>query len=637
MKEQNILAASKKNKHQPKNIFYLVSEYQGCAWYRCHVPGFELRKQGNYVVLEHQIDRSAIESFDVIVFQRQIHPAILNAINYANSLGKLTVYELDDDLWHLDRNNPAFEYWNNEERLRAAEACIRACQVVTTTTPYLAKQLSRFNPNVVVLPNMLPGYCWDVEPRRQRKDKVKIGWAGSNSHWSDLELISELVEQLLSDFPQVEFHLAGMTEYPFKDHERIIKQSSVRIEELAGLIKNFDIGLAPVVDSPFNRGKSDLKFLEYGMAWVPFIGSKVEPYVHTIEQGENGFIASNPKDWLKYTRRLVEDVSLRIEMTKKARKYAESRTMERSVWQWEKAYLIQGWEETRLLCGKGKNRMELEAKAMRVGKIPSITVPIEEFQATIPPRPQEKKVSIVMLTFNKLDYTKNCLEQLKKVTNDYELVFVDNASLDGTVDYLKKIDWAKVKLIANKENLGFAAGCNQGVEAADNELVCLLNNDTYPLAGWLDALVVALEPGVGAVGAKLLFPNGRIQHAGIAFSDGLVPFHPYYGAPYQIVPDWSCPTEVPGVTAACLLTTKSIWSEVEGMDTRYVGGQYEDVDFNLKLHQKGYRAIYQPRAVLVHYEHVSFGQDAPADSSMQKNLQRLVEKWGPILASQSGK
>lgn len=628
------MTTSRKSKHKPKNIFFLVSEYQGCAWYRCHVPGFELKRQGNYVVLEHQIDRNALELFDVIIFQRQIYPVILDAINYANSLGKLTVYELDDDLWHLDRNNPAFDYWNNEERLRAAEACIRACQIVTTTTVNLAKQLSKFNPNVVVLPNMLPGYLWNVKPRRQTKERVKVGWAGSNSHWSDLELITDLVEQLLNEFPQVEIHLAGMSEYPFKDHERMIKHQSVRIEELAGLIKNFDIGLAPLVDSPFNRGKSDLKFLEYGMAWVPFIGNKVEPYIHSVEHSKNGFLANNAKDWLKYTRRLIEDVELRVKISKAAHEYALSRTIERNVWMWEKAYQIEGWEETRQLCKAGKNRIQLEAEERDKDEVPPITFPLAQFETGMPRRLPDKKVSIVMLTFNKLHYTKNCLEQLKKVTDNYELVVVDNASTDGTVEYLKQIGWTDVKLITNKENVGFAAGCNQGVEAASNELVCLLNNDTYPLAGWLDALVVSLEPGVGAVGGKLMFPNGRVQHVGIAFDEGLKPFHPYYGAPYELIRESPYPLEVPGVTAACLLTTKAIWKEVGGMDTGYLGGQYEDVDFNLKLHQRGYRVIYQPRAVLVHYEHASFGQGALADTSMQNNLQRLLKKWGPILVSQ---
>lgn len=613
----------------------MVSEFQGCAWYRCHVPGYELKRQGNYVVLENQIDRATLELFDVIVFQRHIHPIILDAINYANSIGKLTVYELDDDIWHLDRNNPAYDYWNDQVKLKQAEACIRACQIVTTPTPYLARQLAKFNPNVVILPNMLPGYCWNVVPRKQKTDKVKVGWAGSTSHWSDLEIVTGLVGQLLSEFPQVEIHLAGMAEYPFKENERIIKHESVRIEELADLIKILDIGLAPVIDSPFNRAKSDLKFLEYGIAWIPFIGSKVEAYIHTIDQGENGFLATNPKDWLKYTSRLIEDVDLRVEMAKAAHDHALSRTIEKNVWLWEKAYQIEGWEETRELCETNKTHLELEATSSGPGQVPSISFPAEQFETWMPQRLPDKKASIVMLTFNKLHFTKNCLEQLRKVTDNYELVVVDNASTDGTVDYLKKIDWTPVKLITNKENAGFAAGCNQGVEAASHEMVCLLNNDTYPLAGWLDALVVSLEPGVGAVGAKLLFPNGRIQHVGIAFNEGLVPFHPYYGAPYQLLLESAYAVEVPGVTAACLLTTKSIWNEIGGMDTSYIGGQYEDVDFNLKLHQKGYKVVYQPRAVLIHYEHASFGQGAPADSSMKQNLQRLLDKWKPILSAQA--
>ncbi len=257
---------------------------------------------------------------------------------------------------------------------------------------------------------------------------------------------------------------------------------------------------------------------------------------------------------------------------------------------------------------------------------------------------QAKKapVSIVMLTYNGLRHTKNCLEHLPRTTSHYELVIVDNASTDGTRKFLKKCADSnpRTKLLFNDENKGFASGCNQGVEAAHNELVCLLNNDTIPSPGWLDALREAMEDGVGAVGAKLLFPDKTIQHCGIVFvfrsspRPHYLPTHRFLRAPGDI-PEASVLEEVPGVTAACLLTTKSVWEKAGGMDEGYVMANFEDVDFNLTIRDMGYRVIYQPKATLIHVEHgtTDLLKGRPEDPMRYSshNLTRLVSRWNDKL------
>lgn len=326
------------NKKVRSRILYLVQEFWGCAWYRCHVPGVELGKLGYTVVLEDFLPATFVEDNDVIVFQRTSVPYHYEAIRYANAQGRLTVYELDDDLWHLDPANPGSSYWSNPSNLKGAEECIRACQLVTTSTPYLARFLVHMNRNMVVLPNMLPLENWEVERASSEREKVVVGWAGGSSHWSDLLLLAGTVEQILEDYPQVEFHLAGMREYPFRPHERIKVLQSVSIEEYPHMLSQFDIGLAPLVDNQFNRAKSDLKFIEYGMAGVATIASKIECYEKSIIHGENGFLVQNTKDWLKHLRRLIEDSEFRKGIAKRAKEYAESRTIEKNIWMWEKAY-----------------------------------------------------------------------------------------------------------------------------------------------------------------------------------------------------------------------------------------------------------------------------------------------------------
>lgn len=619
---------------QNKRIFYLGADFFGCGWYRCHVPGVALRALGHDVVMDSKLHPDAID-YDVIVFQRSHNEAILEAVKEANARGVLTVYELDDDLWHVDPNNPAAEYWTRQ-KLGLVEDTMAACRLVTTTTKYLAQLFRRFSKNVMVLPNMLPGEFWRIKRAPRQDGRVILGWAGSQGHWVDLGLLGNTLHQILDEFPNTFMYFAGMKGYPFDKHERMDALPAVPVEQYPKMLAQFDIGVAPLADVVFNRAKSDLKFLEYSMAGVAFVGSKDEPYEEAVKHGVNGYLVQNPKDWLRYIRRLIVDEELRVRMLRSAQEYANTRLIENNVWLWEQAYGFDDWAETKKKSVVVSFHADDGYEPLRLKKRPP-----EQVSESIPPiefsaaqimreeilRPANTPVSIIVLTFNKLDYTKNCFEQLNNVTADYELVVVDNASTDGTIEYLEGIDWADVRVVRNAKNRGYAAGCNQGVAVAKHDFICLLNNDAYPFAGWLDAMVAAWADDVGAVGSKLVYPDGKIQHCGITFDEHFVPMHGFYGMPYFMLPDPPEPMSVPGVTAACLLTTKERWGEVGGMDEGFIGGQYEDVDFNLKLREKGYAVLYQPASVLVHYHHKSFGQDAEADRSMKGNYERLVWKW----------
>lgn len=325
-----------------KRIFYYVDDYVACAWYRCHVPGIELLKKGHEIMLDHTITPQQVDWADVVVFQRQTSPDAMAAIGYANSSFKRTIYELDDDVWNIHPSNPAYQTWSKPGMLQAAEECIRSCQAVTTTTPALAEQLSKMNKDVNVIPNMLPGEFWRYErPKPQRDDAVTIGWAGSITHFADLKILEGAMEQVLDEYPHVEFLYAGAAEIPFKPHARMrARLDSVKLEQYPWLLWNFDIGLAPVLDTKFNRCKSDLKYLEYAAVGLPVIASKVEPYANSVVHGENGYLARNPKDWLKYLKRLIGDRELRERLGANAKRFAESRMVERNVALWERAYKI---------------------------------------------------------------------------------------------------------------------------------------------------------------------------------------------------------------------------------------------------------------------------------------------------------
>jgi glycosyltransferase involved in cell wall biosynthesis len=325
-----------------KEIYYMIADYRACGWYRCYVPAVELNSIGHHAIVNDSLHPGDIPMLDVIVFQRGHTQKDLDAISVANSLGKTTVYEIDDDFWNLDKANTAYPYWSRPGVLQTAESVIRKAKVVTTTTPRLAHLLSRFNKNVVVLPNMLPDECWKVrKPKKSADNRIVIGWAGSRTHFEDLKVLGGTIEQLLDEYPNIEFHVAGVAEVPFYPHERAMGVPSVPIADYADLLKTFDIGIAPLTGSHFNKCKSDLKFVEYSKVGIPSVVSKTESYEATVKNNENGFLASNSKDWLKYLRRLIEDADLRARIGGEAKKFAETRTIGSNIWLWEKAYGIE--------------------------------------------------------------------------------------------------------------------------------------------------------------------------------------------------------------------------------------------------------------------------------------------------------
>lgn len=242
-----------------------------------------------------------------------------------------------------------------------------------------------------------------------------------------------------------------------------------------------------------------------------------------------------------------------------------------------------------------------------------------------------QKVSIIIPVFNKVEFTKKCCEALVKNTPQgvYELIIVDNASTDGTGDFLKGLK-DDVKVITNEKNLGFSSACNQGAQLASTNYLLFLNNDTEPMNGWLEPLVNILthDHSIGAVGGKLLFSDGTIQHAGVVIVDDkklpdpLVARHIYYGESGDTA-EANQLRQYQALTAACLLIRKSVFHEVGGFDEAYWNG-YEDVDLCFKLQAKNWKLVYQPESVLVHHESKSGPERF---SRVSENIRRLHSKW----------
>jgi GT2 family glycosyltransferase/2-polyprenyl-3-methyl-5-hydroxy-6-metoxy-1,4-benzoquinol methylase/predicted Zn-dependent protease len=240
-------------------------------------------------------------------------------------------------------------------------------------------------------------------------------------------------------------------------------------------------------------------------------------------------------------------------------------------------------------------------------------------------------VSIVIPVFNRLELTRDCLKALQANTSgNYEVIVVNNASTDGTSEFLNEQEKAGVlRHIVNSENRGFAHACNQGAQAARGSLVLFLNNDTQVTPNWLEPMVQAAQrPKVGIVGAKLLYADNRIQHAGIGFIKG-IPDHPHRFAAAD-APEVNQFRELDMVTAACLMIHRDLHLKLAGFDEVYRNG-VEDIDLCVRARAAGYKVVYEPKATVYHLE----GQSAGRFNHVNENLTIFFQRWGKSFDSRT--
>ncbi len=247
-------------------------------------------------------------------------------------------------------------------------------------------------------------------------------------------------------------------------------------------------------------------------------------------------------------------------------------------------------------------------------------------------------VSIIIPVFNKLEFTRKCIETLYEVTsidNNFEVIVVDNGSSDGTKEFL---DFAITKypnfrFIENKNNLGYAKANNQAAEISKGEFLVFLNNDTEPLNGWLESGINKLksDDNIGIVGAKLLYPDRTIQHCGITFigtNNSKMPIWPVHrlrgvDEKYKGVQEEK---ELLAVTGACLFIKKELFVELNGFDKEY-GMYFEDIDLCFKVKKLSKKILYEPNCVLIHHEGKSGISQNEIDKLNLRAAEIFFSKW----------
>lgn len=246
------------------------------------------------------------------------------------------------------------------------------------------------------------------------------------------------------------------------------------------------------------------------------------------------------------------------------------------------------------------------------------------------PQSSHPVVSIVLVFFNKAEHSFSCLKSILELSQEekeaieLEVLIVDNVSTDDTSKLLSKLTGPRI--LSPGSNLGFLKACNLAAREARGEYILLLNNDAVLTPGSLKAaLKVFSQKNVGAVGGRIILPHGRLQEAGnILFQDGSCVGYGRERNPFD--PEFLFQRDVDYVSGVFLLTPRQLFLELGGFDEVFIPAYYEETDYCVRLWKKGFRVVYEPRCVVVHYEFGSSSAAAAAFQLMQVNREKFLKK-----------
>jgi GT2 family glycosyltransferase len=256
-------------------------------------------------------------------------------------------------------------------------------------------------------------------------------------------------------------------------------------------------------------------------------------------------------------------------------------------------------------------------------------------------------VSIIIPTKNQFGLLRTCIESVTSLTDypSYELVVVDNGSDDPRVLKYLQFLGSRERIRVLHDPLvpfNYSALNNRAIKTTRGEFLVLMNNDIEVIEpGWLREMIShALRPEVGTVGAKLLYGDRTVQHAGVITGIGRggegVASHAHKGLPQDHIGfcGRACAVQsFSAVTAACLAVRRRLYMKLGGLDEKNLAVAYNDVDFCLRVREAGLLTVWTPHATLLHHESVSRGRDAAAHNveRFTKEAAYMRERWGPVL------
>jgi GT2 family glycosyltransferase len=486
------------------------------------------------------------------------------------------VYDCMDDHSGFEVTHPEFQAREN--------SLISTSDMVVTTSRILFDRLSKVHKNCILVPNAGDFDHFNRIPPRETSPLASlprpvIGYYGAIAEWFDTAAIHTAATR----HPDWSFALIGNT--TGVDIRDLKKLSNVHFlgekpyKDLPAYLAGFDVATIPFRRIPLTEATNPVKVFEYLSAGKPVVATSLP---ELLPHKDLVYLYSTPEEFIsKLEQALREDNA--------------------------------GVQEKRMELAR-KNTWEIRYQLLQSS--------VDAMYG---------KAAIVIVTWNNLDYTRQCIQSLlaDQTWPNRKLIVVDNASTDGTVDYLTDLseENENVLFIANHENLGFAAGNNTGLKHLDDsEYVILLNNDTVVPRGWLANLLKHLKnPEIGAVG-PVTNSIGNEAMIEVPYTD--VKEMELFAQTYTAAHEGEF-FEIGVLAMYCMAMRREVFDQIGPLDERFGVGMFEDDDYARRLREKGFRIICAEDAFVHHWGRASFSKldDAKYTQIFEKNLALFEEKW----------
>ena len=307
-----------------------------CPFIRIHTPFSELSKNGNYHFFVYgkeimpRLDTDNMINnhiFDVIVIQR-VNPYSTKILKQAKKHNIKVIYETDDDFLDINPSNPSYTYIS--DNFDKIQKLVKNADQITVSTNELKNRLDKLNiENVEVIKNYHVNSSLHMKPFEFRGNEViKIGYFGTITHQGDLELIHNVILRLKDIFSKkgikVIFEMAGAAIVKDSDWINVVKlpyypMSANTFYEWLSKNSDWDIGVVPLLNTEFNKCKSELKYIEFSALGIPVVASDISVYSETIQNGVNGYLSGNEDEWVDKLSILIEDPIFRNGIVNNAR------------------------------------------------------------------------------------------------------------------------------------------------------------------------------------------------------------------------------------------------------------------------------------------------------------------------------
>ncbi len=301
-------------------VTYCMADKYGSAYQRMFIPYGWASNIPDWETEITTFEETQNFDSDIVILQRQRSSRLIEVIEQGQKRGIKFVYEIDDDLTNIPKNNKGYEHWNKNNNVQNSLNIAKACDAVTVSTTPLQEVFKKFNANVFILPNFINEP--EVSFQEKQDSTVRIGWAGSDSHSVDFDtaIVHALRDIKARYKDRVQLIFVGWMPKLFQGNAYFFK--AVPPTDYLTYLRylNLDIGVIPCIKHPFNHSKSNLKHLEYSINKIVTVASPVYPYLENIQDTVNGFICrkNRYKGWYNVLERLIEGEGERLHVSETA-------------------------------------------------------------------------------------------------------------------------------------------------------------------------------------------------------------------------------------------------------------------------------------------------------------------------------